>query len=141
MTILKSILLLVVVVSVIFFLLGLKSQKGSAKGLVDGKLAPCGTAPNSVCSEEGTQPEKKVPPLSGTLTDARMAIVSTGGTITSESDHYLSATYMSKIYKFVDDVEVRDAGQGLLHIRSASRTGYSDRGVNRSRVESIRDNM
>jgi len=45
---------------------------------------------------------------------------------------------MSKVFKFVDDVELRDAGKGVVHIRSASRVGYSDRGENKKRVERIR---
>lgn len=122
----------------VFFLLGLKSQKGEAKGLVKGRLADCGAAPNCVSSEADTQPEKLIAPFKASFREVRAAIISTGGTITREQDGYISATYMSKIFKFVDDVEIRDAGGGLLHIRSASRTGYSDRGVNRRRVEKIR---
>jgi len=122
----------------VFFLLGLKSQKGEAKGLIKGRLADCGSAPNCVSSEADTQPEKQVVPLQANLRDIRAAIISTGGTITREQDGYISATYMSKVFKFVDDVEIRDAGGGLAHIRSASRTGYSDRGVNRRRVKMIR---
>ena len=45
---------------------------------------------------------------------------------------------MSKIFKFVDDVEIRHDKANIWHIRSASRVGYSDRGVNRKRVEAIR---
>lgn len=132
-----SIIGLAVIFSV-FFLLGLKSQKGEAKGLIKGRLADCGSAPNCVSSEADTQPEKQVAPLKTNLRELRAAIISTGGTITREQDGYISATYMSKIFKFVDDVEVREAGGGLIHIRSSSRTGYSDRGVNRKRVEIIR---
>lgn len=124
--------------SVVFFLLGLKSQKGSAPGLKDGRLSPCPSKPNCVCSEEGTQPEKTAAPFEATLPEAKAAIIATGGTITSETDSYISATYMSKIYKFVDDVELRLASGGKVHVRSASRVGYSDRGANRKRVEAIR---
>lgn len=141
MTFLKVFLAVLVVVSILFFLMGLKSQKGAPKGMIDGKLSPCGSAPNCVSSEEDTQPERAVDPLSGNLTQARMAIQATGGTIISETDRYISATYMSNLFKFVDDVEVRDTGEGILHIRSSSRVGYSDRGVNKARVEAIRDNM
>ena len=70
-----------------------------------------------------------------------MAITATGGTITSETDSYLSATYMSKIFKFVDDVEIRHDKDNIWHIRSASRVGYSDRGVNKKRVEAIRSKL
>lgn len=121
-----------------FFLLGLKSQKGKAKGLVNGELAEPGSAPNCVCSEIDVQPERKVAPLNGSLNAIKSAISSTGGTITSETDSYLSATYMSKIFKFVDDVEIRHDKDNIWHIRSASRVGYSDQGANRKRVENIR---
>ena len=141
MTVLKYLIGLVLFVSVTFFLLGLKSQKGKAPGLVDGKLAPCPAKPNCVSSEANTQPEKQIAPLSGSLADAKAAIIATGGTITSESDNYVSATYMTKVFKFVDDVEIRDAGNNTVHIRSGSRVGYSDRGVNRRRVKEIRAAM
>ncbi len=130
---------LIIAVATLFFLLGLKSQKGKAKGVLNGKLAEPLSTPNSVSSEEGVQPEKYVQPLIGTLEQIKAAITATGGIITSESDHYLSATYMSKIFKFIDDVEIRRADKTLHHIRSASRVGYSDQGVNRKRVEAIRN--
>lgn len=120
------------------FLLGLKSQKGKAKGLIGGQLAEPGTSPNVVSSEEDVQPERAVAPLSANIAQIKAAIVATGGTITSESGTYISATYMSKIFKFVDDVELRKQSDILWHIRSASRVGYSDRNANRKRVEAIR---
>lgn len=134
----KILLILIILVSIMFFFLGLKSQKGSAPGLKEGRLAPCSSKPNCVCSEQGTQPEKEVLPFKASLSAVKEAIVATGGTITAETDDYVSATYMSKLYKFVDDVELRDSGDGLIHIRSASRVGYSDRGVNKKRVSAIR---
>ena len=138
MDIIKNIALIFVLICGLFFLLGLKSQKGKAKGLVKGRLADCGAAPNAVCSEADTQPEKIVKPFKANLRDVRAAIITAGGIITREQDGYISATYLSKLFKFVDDVEVRDAGAGIVHVRSASRVGYSDRGVNRKRVELIR---
>ena len=134
----KLILFLIAVFAMLFTLLGLKSQKGKAPGLVDGHLAPPKSAPNCVSSEIDVQPEKKVAPLHGDLESIKHAIRATGGTITSESRHYVSATYMSKLFKFVDDVEVRHDKEDIWHIRSGSRVGYSDRGVNRKRVEAIR---
>jgi len=118
-------------------LMGIISQKGTPKGLVNGRLYKTPSSPNAVSSEEDTQPEKLVAPLKASLADVAVAIEATGGTITSRTDGYLSATYMSRLFKFIDDVEVRAAEDGLCHIRSASRVGYSDRGVNRKRVELI----
>jgi len=123
---------------VLFFLLGLQSQKGKARGLVDGKLAPSGTKPNCAASETCENERHVVEPLSANFWQAKDPVLATGGTITSETESYISATYMSKLFKFVDDVELRDAGDRTVHIRSASRVGYSDRGENRKRVERIR---
>ena len=122
-----------------FFLLGLKSQKGEAIGLINGKLADLKSSPNGVSSELDTQPEKKVKPLLGNLSQLKRAVTNTGGIITSETETYVSATYMSKIFKFVDDVEFRQSDFEIWEIRSSSRVGYSDRGINRKRVEIIRD--
>ena len=137
----KFVISVIVLICVLFFLMGLKSQKGKAKGLISGHLAEPGSAPNSVSSEIDVQPEKKVAPLHGTLSGIKTAITATGGTITSETESYLSATYMSKIFKFVDDVEIRHDKDNIWHIRSASRVGYSDRGVNKKRVEAIRSKL
>jgi uncharacterized protein (DUF1499 family) len=41
--------------------------------------------------------------------------------------------------RFVDDVEfLFDDTNKKIHVRSASRVGYSDMGVNRKRVEELR---
>lgn len=141
MTFVKILFGLILLGIVMFFFLGMQSKKGSAKGLVDGQLAPCSSAPNCACSETGTPEAKMVEALSGTMADAKAAIVSLGGEITSESDEYVSAVFTSQIFKFVDDVELRLADNGQIHVRSASRVGYSDRGVNKKRVSAIRSKM
>lgn len=133
-------MLLPVVGVALFVGLGIWSQKGEAAGLHDGKLREPDPKPNNVCSEVGAQPERSVAPLKAKFSDVADAIEATGGTITARSDDYISATYMSKIFKFVDDVEIRRDGD-IVQIRSASRVGYSDRGVNRKRVEMIRTQL
>ena len=56
-----------------------------------------------------------------------------------ESITYLPYTFKSKIFRFTDDVEfLIDAEQKLIHFRSASRTGYSDMGVNKKRMTEIK---
>lgn len=118
-------------------ILSLLSQRGKAKGLVDDRLAPLPSKPNCVSSEPGTDPDKQVEPLSTNKDGVKAAIAATGGTITSESDDYISATYTSGLMRFVDDVEFRRDGK-LWQIRSASRVGHSDMGANRKRVKAIR---
>lgn len=55
------------------------------------------------------------------------------------TDTYLHAECRSRIFRFVDDLELSlNLSDGVISIRSASRTGYSDLGVNRRRVESLR---
>ena len=121
-----------------FFYLGQKSQKASPLGLIDGKLAQCPASPNCVSSELGTDDKKFVLSFSPEhwekLADA---IAATGGVVTSATDSYIAATYTSKIFKFVDDLEFRKADD-TVHVRSASRVGYSDRGENAARVDILR---
>ena len=50
----------------------------------------------------------------------------------------MHAEFTSAVFGFVDDVEFQFDPSGFIQIRSASRTGYYDFGVNRERVETIR---
>ncbi len=60
-------------------------------------------------------------------------------TIITEQPTYLRAEVRSLIFRFVDDVEFTLLPeQGLVHIRSSARIGYTDFGVNRRRIERIR---
>ncbi|MEL6687478.1 MAG: DUF1499 domain-containing protein [Pseudomonadota bacterium] len=127
--------LIVILTAVVF--LSLMSQRGQAKGLVDGRLAPLSSKPNCVSSEEGTDPAKKVEPLTADKAAIKAAVEATGGKVTSETDTYISATYTSGIMRYVDDVEFRQDGE-VWQVRSASRVGYSDMGANRKRVSAIR---
>jgi uncharacterized protein (DUF1499 family) len=63
---------------------------------------------------------------------ARMKVVTV-------KDNYIHAEFHSRLFGFVDDVEFSfDDDQKTIHLRSASRTGYYDFGVNRKRMERIR---
>jgi len=71
-----------------------------------------------------------------------MAIVqATAGAEVVQSDPgYLYARYTSRLLKFVDDVEFWfDPASNVIQVRSASRIGRSDMGVNRKRVEAVRE--
>ena len=58
--------------------------------------------------------------------------------ITNTRD-YLHAESTSLVWRLVDDVEFRyDSVAGVIHVRSASRIGRGDLGVNRTRVEGMR---
>ena len=53
-------------------------------------------------------------------------------------NNYIYVEFVSKLFGFVDDVEFYFNKPGVIEYRSASRIGYSDLGVNRNRMESIR---
>lgn len=114
-------------------------------GLVMGRLKPCGPKPNCVCSQDA-DPGHAIEPLAfkGTKGDAmarlRKVLAAQPRTvITRETDDYLHVECRSALFGFVDDVEfLVDESAHLIHVRSASRQGYSDLGVNRKRVEALR---
>ena len=57
--------------------------------------------------------------------------------VTAESN-YVHAVFISRIFRFADDVEfLFDDDQKIIHVRSASRVGYYDIGVNRKRIVAI----
>jgi uncharacterized protein (DUF1499 family) len=61
-------------------------------------------------------------------------------TIIEQSDHYLHVEFKSKYFRFVDDVEFYlPNNDPIIHIRSASRVGHSDLGVNRKRMNHVRE--
>ncbi len=114
-------------------------------GVKDGSLAPCPKTPNCV-SSQATSSGKRVPPLAlagdpkaelGRLKDVVNNM--SGTTLIEEADHYLYFECASKLLGFVDDLEFYcDPDAKVIHVRSASRLGYSDLGVNRKRIEGIR---
>jgi uncharacterized protein (DUF1499 family) len=59
--------------------------------------------------------------------------------IISAQDHYLHVEFRSWLLQFVDDVEfLIDEPTATIHFRASARTGYSDLGINRRRLEEIR---
>ena len=134
-------------VAVAFSLALLASACRGPAGLVDGSLAPCPGSPNCVNSEDGPG-QSAIAPLAfdGEATPAFHSLVAfleeqpRVELVLQERD-YAQFLFVSRILRFADDVELRlDRDAGVIHIRSASRFGFSDLGVNRERVEWIREN-
>lgn len=138
-----TVLSLAVFVVVALVALSIVSRSGGAHGLVQGKLRPCQHTQNCVCSE--TFENKNIDPLSivGMPADAawtrlKDAVIATGGHIETDDGNYLWAVYTTPIFRFKDDFEARfDQDQNVIHLRSASRVGHGDLGVNRKRLERI----
>ncbi len=110
----------------------------------DGRLAPCPDSPNCVSSfAPADDPRHAIAPipadddawqrLPAVLTDMPRIRV------TRQEENYLAAEATSLIWRFVDDLEfLYDREHARIHVRSASRVGHSDFGVNRKRVERVR---
>jgi len=142
-----TLLVLLSLIVVAAFSMGVYSHNPPELGLVHGKLSPCPDKPNCVYSEDDTaNAQNRIQPLStvgmenaAAWANLINAVKASGGSIQQYSDTYLHATFTSSLFHFVDDVEARlDADNGTIHIRSASRVGHSDLGMNRKRVEKIR---
>lgn len=116
-----------------------KSKAGAPPGLVDGTLTPCPDAPNCVVSEAHADEKHRAEPLPRSAwEEIPNAVGNLGGSVTTIRDDYIAATFSSKLFGFVDDVEFRKAGDAV-HVRSASRVGYSDQGANKERVAALRN--
>jgi len=137
---------LIIVAILLLFVLGQMSQSGEANGLVDAKLTKCPDKPNCICTEFEADAIHYIDPIIFTQTnDAEVlsrlknSVREMGGSIQAETGNYLTATFSSSIFRFVDDLEIRiDTDQNMIHMRSASRVGRSDRGVNKKRIEQLK---
>lgn len=109
-------------------------------GLQEGKLRPCPNSPNCVCSEQPQDQDHFIEPLEvKSWSHLSSEIQQLGGKVQTQSADYLHVTFSSTVFRYVDDVEFRlDARLGVVQMRSASRVGHSDFGVNRKRLEQIR---
>jgi len=117
-------------------------------GVNNGALLPCPKSPNCVNSQAADE-EHFIEPLhyTGTQEEARNRLVKIiesekRAKILTVQENYVLAEFTSALFRFVDDVEFyfpeKQANQAVVHVRSASRVGYSDLGVNRKRIEQIR---
>ncbi|NWF39112.1 DUF1499 domain-containing protein [Mariprofundus sp. NF] len=127
-----------------FIVMAMQSHKTPENiALQNGLLRPCPASPNCVCSEVHTQNSEQhaIAPIKlgdRDWSQMRSIILEQGGMIQQESDSYLHATFTTPVFRYIDDVELRlDQAGGLIHIRSASRVGRSDFGVNRKRVTQL----
>jgi uncharacterized protein (DUF1499 family) len=147
------IIALVIITGLIVGQLGLlKGSPPTDLGVHDGRLKPPSNTPNSVSSQASLYPEHPqrayaeiAPfPLKGDADASLNRIASIiesmeGGKIVKKAPGYIYAQFTTRLMKYVDDVEFwYDPSAKVLQVRSASRLGSSDLGVNRKRIETIR---
>lgn len=133
-----------------------RTQGGRPAGspnLAAGTLAPCPDSPNCVSTRAPREDERHhvapIPldaaaaPHSPEDALSRVAAIieqQPRMEIVEQGPSYLRATATSTIFQFVDDIDfLVDSDEGMLHVRSASRVGEGDMGVNRARYEFFRE--
>jgi uncharacterized protein (DUF1499 family) len=119
------------------------SKQTKVPATIQSRLQVCPDKPNCINTEYPDNKSHYMPALDYPIQQtqqviaiAKDIIVQMGGEVIDEDNHYLAATFTSSVFRFVDDFEIRQSNSSAkLHIRSASRLGYSDFGVNKRRVE------
>lgn len=114
-------------------------------GLSDGHFKPCPNSPNCVVSEGGDE-EHTVEPITynGDRNEVKSALLKVLSVVPrteviEDTGDYIHTESTSRIFKFVDDAEFYlPEGEKVIQVKSASRVGESDLGVNRRRIEQIR---
>lgn len=122
-------------------LLGLTACSQGVTTMTDRSQSPCGDKPNCVSTQDSRE-EYNLTPF--TLTEStnidaieQVALELPGAKTAVKEGNYLRIECTSKIMRFVDDLELKIEGDQLI-VRSESRVGYSDFGVNRKRAEQLR---
>jgi uncharacterized protein (DUF1499 family) len=134
---------------IVLMALGLLGLAGCAGDRPDnlgaraGLLTPCPSSPNCVSSQAADDRHRIAPLAFSGDPEAAFArlkrVVSSRSdtTIVDDLPDYLRVELRTIL--FVDDGEfLLDRVKKIIHVRSASRLGYSDLGKNRSRLEEIR---
>jgi len=147
------VVVLLVVVAVAAGQLGfLQGTRPTDLGVRDGRLKPPSMTENSVTSQASLYPDHPqrkyadIAPLpvkgEGPATIAQIkAIVEgmDGAKVVKSEPGYLYAQFTTRLMKYVDDVEFWfDPAANVIQVRSASRVGRGDLGVNRKRIEAVR---
>lgn len=117
-------------------------------GITNSKLAECPHSPNCVSSDSHSSSHSIAAlKINSSAKDAwittRNAVLDLPRTtIVTETSDYIHAECSSAFFGFVDDLELHlRSTEGNIAIRSASRLGSSDFGVNRKRVEILRNKL
>ncbi len=128
------------------FFLASSTSAPSNLGIINGKLAPCPATPNCV-SSEASDPQHFIAGITYKSSSSEEAyaivkqllLIQKNAKIITETNDYIYAQFTSQLLRFVDDVEFYFRPDAkIVDIRSASRVGESDLGVNRNRIEQIK---
>ncbi len=155
----RFVILFVLAIAMVALLLIIAGQAGFLKGkapadlgIKDGKLKRISRTPNSVSSQADLWPDDRqkdysaIAPFKASgdasaemakIADSLKAMPRT--VIIKQEPGYIYAQSTTALLKFTDDIEFAlDASKGIIDVRSSSRLGQKDFGVNRARIEAIR---
>ena len=135
----------IIMLALAFILTACSTAQTIESGTTKDRLSPCPKSRNCVSSLSEDKSHYVEPLIYKVSQDeAREKLISVINSmerseIVTAETNYIHATFKSAVFRFVDDVEFSfDDEKEIIEVRSASRTGYSDLGVNRKRVEEIR---
>ena len=142
---LRILLLLPLLFWIAIQVLNFLSAPAATLGVADGKLAKCAAKPNSVCSQHADE-QHSIEPLAystsaETAWTSLRAVVDCmpAATVVEVTDDYMRCEFRTLLMRYIDDVEFLNVtNDQVIHVRSASRIGYSDMGANRNRIERVR---
>lgn len=131
----------------LLMMVGCASAVKKETGVIGGKFYPCPTSPNCVSSMDPKDDSHYIEPIfykditRDLAVDKIIMILETlkNTTVVEDTDEYIRAEVRSSFFKFIDDVEFYfPKDENIIQVRSLARSGYSDFGINRKRMEKIR---
>lgn len=135
---------MVILIAAGFAIIYWQNSRAPSLGVDNGRLKPLGNRPNAVSTQADDVARRVKPwPFKETREATMAAIIRAveaygGAQIKTRDDHYLYVVFTTPLMKFHDDAEFHlDADEQVVHFRSSSRAGYSDRGLNRQRFERL----
>jgi len=136
--------ILAFVLATVVSLLACSGKMPSDLGVATATLAPCPASPNCVSSDASDADHRVEPFTLAVPAPEAWAVVREEvaklprTTVVESTSNYLHAESTSAVFRFVDDVELHlRVSDESIAVRSASRLGRSDLGVNRRRVERL----
>lgn len=131
----------------LLLLVGCSPASTKKIGIIQGEFYPCPTSPNCVSSTAPKEDSHYIKPIiynniTRDIAKDKIIIILKefkNTKILESNDEYIHAEIRSSFFKFVDNIEFYfPKDKNIIHVRSLARTGYSDFGVNRKRMEKIR---
>ncbi|MCH9612850.1 MAG: hypothetical protein S4CHLAM102_13500 [Chlamydiia bacterium] len=142
-TLKKVLALLILILAIPFLYYFIANNRPAVGPIQSDKLPECQRAPNCISTSNTNSTHATAPLPGGPHAIATLkTLIEThypNAHLVKSTPDYLHFVFTSKRLKFKDDLILYQApNTNTVQIRSASRVGYSDLGVNRARIESIR---